>query len=212
MAYTSNYPINDIATDIVVFTFSEEHELEVLLIERKGNPRGWALPGGFLRPDEDLDTCARRELLEETGLRAKSLTHFRNFSRPDRDPRSRVVSAAYLALLPKPQPVHGGSDALTAQWFPLDKRPKPLVFDHEQIIKEALGVLQGKLERQLDALFDFLPKEFTLTRAQRVLEAVSRKPVDKRNFRKLLSAEGLVVPTGKAQPTSTRPAQLFRKK
>lgn len=131
-----------LTADICVFTMNNKH-LHVLLVCRKKEPfRGcWALPGGRQNPEETLDDCATRELQEETGLKQVNLRHFANFSKPGRDPRGRTVSAAYIAWADNSVNIIPGSDASATKWFPVNSLPQ-LAFDHDQILKSAMKVLQ----------------------------------------------------------------------
>jgi 8-oxo-dGTP diphosphatase len=145
MPYVYDHPHPAVACDVALFT-RRAGALFLLLIQRGGEPfRGrWALPGGFIEEREDLDSCARRELKEETGLEAKELLHFANFSDPDRDPRERVISVAYLALLPESAATaKAGSDAASLAWHAVDALP-PLAFDHAEIIAAALVALRRR--------------------------------------------------------------------
>ncbi|MCC8171174.1 MAG: NUDIX hydrolase [Parabacteroides sp.] len=149
--YCYPYPRPAVTTDSVVFGY-ENRQLYVLLIQRKSEPyRGeWAFPGGFLEPDEDADTCARRELKEETGLDGIPLEQLRTFSAVNRDPRGRTVSIAYMAVVNKtayhPQ---GADDAADARWFPLAGLPQ-LAFDHAEIMQAALERLRHEYARYSD--------------------------------------------------------------
>ena len=138
MGYTYNYPRPCVTTDCLIFR-KMQSVWQVLLIERGNEPFNgcWALPGGFLEMDEDLDTCAARELQEETGLKGIELHQFYAFGAPDRDPRHRTISVAYWGVETLGQEAKGGDDARKAQWFALDALPS-LAFDHEQIIQKAL--------------------------------------------------------------------------
>lgn len=203
------YPHHAVATDIAIFTLSEER-LAVLLIERGQDPfQGcWALPGGFLKPTEDLDTCAHRELFEETGVGAPLLRHFGNFSALNRDPRERVISVAYLALVRFDEVVlRAGTDASTAKWFGIADRP-PLVFDHEMIVNAAIASLQAWIEHD-DILLNLLPEKFTLSQAQAAYEAISGEPIDKRNFRAKILATGLLRETDDMERGAHRPARIY---
>ncbi len=201
-----------LSTDVVVFRIHEQR-LELLLIRRGEAPfrADWALPGGFVEMDEDLRDAAARELLEETGVRGVYLEQLYSFGRPDRDPRGRVVSVAYYALLPEARwvaPRAAASDAREAAWFACRALPA-LAFDHAQIIEAARRRLCSKLEYSSIAL-QFLPKEFTLAELQRVYEAILERPLDKRNFRRRLSAGGLLRSTGRNAPGGRhRPARLY---
>lgn len=209
--YIYKYPHPAVTTDIVVFTISGE-ALKLLLIQRGQNPyRGaWALPGGFLEPEEDLEECARRELREETGLQNLYLEQLFTFGKPMRDPRERVVSVAYFALAPSidNQP-KAASDAADAAWYSLDSLP-PLAFDHTKIIAMAKNRLVSKLEYSSIA-FRFLPETFTLSEAQEIHEIVRGEQLDKRNFRKQITGMGLIEETGNQRRDGNhRPARLYR--
>lgn len=209
MVFTYAYPHPAVATDIAVFTL-RRGALNVLLIERAGDPfRGaWALPGGFLQPDEELDACARRELQEETSVEAEVLVHFGNFSAPDRDPRERVISVAYLALLASDElRLQADTDAAQARWFALDALPT-LAFDHDVILKQALAAL-GARARTIQPLFALLPPRFTLSQLQGAYEAVIGEEAEKRNFRKMIAALDCVRETDDFVHGAHRPARLY---
>ncbi len=210
LAFTYEYPHPAVTTDIAVFTLRNER-LHLLLIERGGPPfaGSWALPGGFLKEREDLDACARRELREETDLDVPVLFHFANYSHPDRDPRGRTISAAYLALMPLDQvnPL-AGSDAASLQWFSVEALP-PLAFDHRRIVDDALAALRTRCEG-FQILFGLLPAEFTLTAFQAAYEAVTCKAADRRNLHKSVLGSGLIETTGTISRGPHRPARLFR--
>jgi len=181
--YHYAYPHPAVATDICIFTVVAA-DLRLLLIKRAGAPfRGrWALPGGFLKADEDLDSCARRELMEETGVSTSALHQFGIFSDPKRDPRERVISVAYLALVREATaPLAAGSDAAAADWFSVGGLPE-LAFDHAVIVGKARDALR-QLLKDTPAVFALVPEKFTLGQLQAVYEAVERVPLDKRNFR-----------------------------
>ena len=198
-----SFPPFAVTVDIVVLTVTTR--LEVLVIERGGDPfaGSWALPGGFVLPDESVDAAADRELLEETGLtRGKlediHLEQLGTFGAVDRDPRMRVVSVAYLALSPvQPQPT-AGTDAVAAHWVPVDDAlAAPLAFDHHQILAAAVDRAGAKLEYTTLAT-SLAGPDFTLGELQHVYEAVWGQPLDRANFRrKVLATQGFVVPTGK---------------
>jgi 8-oxo-dGTP diphosphatase len=209
MIYTYQYPRAALTVDCVVFGF-DGLGLEVLLIRRGLPPfRGrWALPGGFVRLDETLEEAARRELEEETGLRGVFLEQLQTFGGVKRDPRERVVSVAYFALV-KPAAVTAATDAAEAKWFPVCDLPS-LAFDHADILAAALTRLRGKLTYQPIG-FELLPPKFTLTQLQRLYEAVLGQSLDKRNFRKKALSYDLLIPLQeKHQEGPHRPAQLYR--
>lgn len=200
-----------LTTDIVLFTIQQER-LKVLLVRRATEPHkgSWALPGGFVHKGESLAECAHRELLEETGVDEAYLEQLFTFGDPDRDPRGRVVTIAYFALVRSDELVlKADTDADAAAWFPASELPD-LAFDHGDILQVARDRLSAKVEYSTLA-FQFLPQEFTLRQAQAVHEAVLGHPLDKRNFRASLKARGLVKGTGrKFQDGPHRPAELFR--
>lgn len=209
MNHTYKYPRPALTVDCVVFGF-DGGDLQVLLIRRALEPfqNRWALPGGFVHLDETLDEAARRELEEETGLREVFLEQLHTFGAVDRDPRERVVSVAYYALV-KPSAATAATDAAEADWFPVASVP-PLAFDHADILAAALERLRDKLRRE-PVGFELLPPKFTLSQLQRLYEAVLGTTLDKRNFRKKVLGYDLLVPLKeKHREGAHRPAQLFR--
>lgn len=211
MGYTYEQPRPSVAVDCVVFGF-DESDLKVLLIKRGIEPfaGSWALPGGFVQLEESLDAAARRELAEETGLRDVYLEQLYTFGGPDRDPRGRVISVAYYALVAlEGRVLGGGTDAVQAVWFALTDLPK-LAFDHGQILETAVARLRGKV-RYVPIGFELLPRSFTLTQLQHLYEAILDRQFDKRNFRKKVLALGVIEETGEIQQdVSHRAARLFR--
>lgn len=204
-----------LAVDLAILTV-RENRLQVLVIERANEPyRGMAaLPGGFLRADEDLREAAERELAEETGLDGRSLhlEQLATYGAPDRDPRGRVVSVAYLTIAPDlPIPV-AGSDAQTAAWMPIDEVCGKLAFDHGRILDDAVERARNILEYTTLATA-FCAPVFTISDLRHVYEVVWNTPLDPRNFnRKVATTEGFVVPTGtKRAPETGRPAALYRR-
>ena len=210
MPHTYQYPRAALTVDCVVFGF-DESELKVLLIERALEPfKGkWALPGGFVRVDEPLDEAARRELEEEAGLKQVFLEQLYTFGNVERDPRKRVVSVAYYALVKlSAHETKAATDAADARWFPVSKVPK-LAFDHAEILATALARLKAKVRYQPIG-FELLPPKFTLSQLQHLYEAVLGVGLDKRNFRKKVLSFGLLVPLNETQMVGRhRPAQLF---
>lgn len=211
MPYTYQYPRAALTVDCVVFGF-DEAELKVLLIQRGLEPfKGkWALPGGFVRVEETLDEAARRELFEEAGLKDVFLEQLYTFGTVDRDPRERVVSVAYYALVKlAAHETKAATDAADARWFPVSKVPK-LAFDHAEVLATALARLKGKVRYQPIG-FELLPPKFTLSELQHLYEAVLGTELDKRNFRKKVLGFELLVPLKERQMAGRhRPAQLFR--
>lgn len=208
---TSVHPHPALTVDIVTFTL-RENRLQVLLVRRAENPYAgmWALPGGFVRLEESLESAAGRELEEETGVPQAYLEQLYTFGEPQRDPRGRVVTVAYFALIPSDAPVRteGGSDTSQARWFPLDDLPR-LAFDHSEIVAYALRRLRYKLEYSAVG-FELLPGEFTLSEIQRTYEMILGETLDKRNFRRRILEAGIIEPTPHLRGGEGRPARLYR--
>jgi len=198
-----------VTVDIVIFTI-QEGALKVLLIKRRIPPflGQTAIPGGFVQEDEDLDQAALRELKEETGVSDVYLEQLYSFGKPDRDPRGRVITIAYFALISPDRKLKAGSDATAAAWYGIDKLP-PLAFDHATILNYALERLRNKLEYTTVG-FQLLPEKFTLTELQEVYEAILGKKLDKRNFRRKMSLLKILKPLTEHRGGGQRPAQLYR--
>jgi 8-oxo-dGTP diphosphatase len=199
-----------VTVDIVIFTL-REGSLQVLLVKRGVPPfeDQYAIPGGFIRRDESLEEAALRELHEETGVRNVFLEQLYTFGDPKRDPRGRVITVAYYALIASDQlSLVAGADAAEAQWFPASSVP-PLAFDHKSILDYALDRLRNKLEYTTVG-FQLLPEKFTLGELQAVYETILGRPLDKRNFRRKLALLGILKPLREWQRTGRKPAQLFR--
>ncbi len=208
--YQYQYPHPAVSTDIVIFTIQDK-QLKVLLIRRASEPfkNGWALPGGFVDIDEDLEQAALRELREETGISGVYLEQLYTFGKPDRDPRERVITVSYYTLVSIDRlTVGAASDAREVGWFNIEQLPE-LAFDHKQIISKAKQRLTAKLDYSTIAL-QFMPSKFTLSELQRVYEIIHGEPLDKRNFRKRVLAYGCMVETGEVRRNgSHRPARLY---
>ena len=200
LKYCYKYPHPSVTTDCVIFGF-DGTKLRVLLIERGIEPfKGkWALPGGFLRMDEDAETGALRELKEETGLDAAYIKQFHTFTTPNRDPRERVITIAYYALV-RLQEVTGGDDAARAEWYAPDKVPA-LAFDHDQILRMASYELKRQIHFE-PVGFELLPKQFTIKELQSLYESILDVTFDRRNFYKKMQHLELLkqVDRGESKP------------
>jgi 8-oxo-dGTP diphosphatase len=211
------YPPAAITVDVVLLTIRDD-SLMVLAVRRGVPPyQGQlALPGGFVRPEEDLEGAAARELAEETGLTAGSvhLEQLASYGEPRRDPRMRVVSVAYLALAPRLPLPRAGSDADEASWIPADDllAAPCLAFDHHQILADGVERARAKLEYTPLATA-FCPLEFTVAQLRRVYEVVWGTALDPRNFhRKVTGTPGFLVPAGSVTAGERgRPAQVYRR-
>jgi 8-oxo-dGTP diphosphatase len=211
----SDYPRPSVTVDLVILTIAED-DLMVLLIRRGQEPfKGrWALPGGFVEIDESLEQAAARELQEEVGVTKVYLEQLYTFGTPKRDPRGRVISVSYFALVDaERQRIVAASDAADARWHSVFDPPK-LAFDHRKILDYALWRLRNKIEWTTVG-YELLPKKFTLSELQRVYEIILQRPVDKRNFRKKILAQGQIIELDETRSdVAHRPARLytFRKK
>jgi len=199
-----------VTVDIVIFTIRDAR-LHVLLVKRGIPPfQGrWAIPGGFVLEGESLDDAALRELREETGVADLYLEQLYSFGDLDRDPRGRVVTIAYYALISadRAAPV-AGTDAAEARWWPVDELPE-LAFDHPRILEYAIERLRNKLEYTTVG-FQLLPETFTLSELQLVYEAILGRRLDKRNFRRKLAILKILSPTREMRRGVGKPARLYR--
>ena len=218
MIYRSKYPPFAVTVDAVVLTIRDER-LQGLVVTRGGDPfKGQlALPGGFVDVDEDLDAAVERELEEETGIRGRRLgiQQLAAYGQPDRDPRGRTVSVAYLAIgSDLPDPV-GGDDAVDAHWRPVTwllARRGRLAFDHRTILRDGVERASAQLENSAVGM-SFCPPRFTIAELRRAYEVVWGLSLDPGNFhRKVTGVPGFVEPTGKkASRGPGRPAELYRR-
>ena len=224
-----------VTADMLIFTAdpAKDFVLELLMIQRKGHPYigKWAIPGGFVEMNESVDAAAARELEEETGLKDIYMEQLYTFGEVERDPRMRVISVAYMALLAKDRlkPV-AGDDAVAVRWFTVhwdDKNGRDrlwlesedgtiilqeddIAFDHEQVIKTALRRLRNKVE-YTDIAFELVGESFTLTKLQTIYESILGRELHKPNFRRSIARQ-VEKTDQKERGGASRPAYLYRKK
>jgi len=205
----TNYPKPSVTTDIIIFTI-KDNDLQVLLVKRAIEPfkNKWAIPGGFAQIDESLEQAAKRELEEETGVKDVYLEQLYTFGDVKRDPRGRVITVAYMALINSDKiKLKATTDVSDAQWFSVSKIPQ-LAFDHQKILNYAIKRLKWKFEYTTVA-FSLLPEKFTLTQIQKIYEIVFSKELDKRNFRKKILSLDILNSEEIQQDVSHRPPQLY---
>ena len=216
-SYTYKFPRPTVTVDVVVFGLDMNQSpptLNVLLIKRgrPGTPfEGcWALPGGFVGQNEDLEVAARRELVEETHAECSYIEQLATFGKPGRDPRGHVISVAYMAMVRTDAvTVEGDDDASEAAWFPVSELPQ-LAFDHDDIMAEATKRLRSKLRWEPIGI-DLLPESFSIDDLRRVYETVLGRELNRRNFRaKVLSYGVLVSAQSRRIGGPGRPPELFR--
>jgi 8-oxo-dGTP diphosphatase len=203
--------MKEVTVDVVIFTIIDG-SLTVLLVRRGIEPnRGdWAIPGGFVLDGESLEHAALRELREETGVTDVYLEQLYTFGDPGRDPRGRIVSVAYYALIASDRaPLTAGTDAAEARWWPIGGLPERLAFDHAYILDYAIQRLRAKVGYTTVG-FQLLPSEFTLSELQSVHEAILGRSLDKRNFRKKIEQLGVAKPLDRwRRAGASRPARLY---
>jgi 8-oxo-dGTP diphosphatase len=205
------YEQTGVTVDLAIFTVSES-QLKVMLVKRAESPfQGfWSLPGGFLKAGESLDEAAQRVLNEKAPVSDVYMEQLYTFGAPDRDPRSRVITIAYIALIPwqsLPQPETAKVTDLT--WASVDELPK-LAFDHKQILGYAVNRLRAKVSYS-NIVYGLMPKQFRLSELQSMYECIINDKLDKRNFRKRMLATGLLKETGRKDTAGAhRPAMLYQ--
>jgi 8-oxo-dGTP diphosphatase len=206
-----HYEKPGVTIDTVIFTIVEDR-LEVLLVKRADVPfqGSWSLPGGFILQGESLEAAVQRILLDKAGMSGSYLEQLYTFGQPDRDPRSRVITVAYLVLLPwKRTPGPLSPKVSGTEWTAVHYLPK-LAFDHNQIVLYAVERLRAKAGYSNIGI-GLLPDKFRLSDLQRVYEVILGHDLDKRNFRKKMHATGLLEETGEKEIIGAhRPAMLFR--
>ena len=203
------YEKPSVTVDIVIFTI-QANELKVLLVKRAIEPfKGrWAIPGGFVKIDESLEEAAKRELSEETGVKDVYLEQLYSFGEPKRDPRGRVITVAYMALINSDKiKLKATTDVSDAQWFSISKLPS-LAFDHQKILDYSLKRLRWKFEYTTVA-FSMLPKQFTISQIHKLYELVFNKSFDKRNFAKKILSLDILKEERINKEVSYRPPMLY---
>jgi 8-oxo-dGTP diphosphatase len=209
----SRYDRPSVTVDVVIFTL-QNSELHVLLVQRKRWPfeGRWAIPGGFINMDEALEQAARRELEEETGIRDIYLEQLYTFGNPKRDPRTRVISVAYIALVSADtQTLRVSDESTDVRWFPVRRLPGPLAFDHDHILATALDRLRSKLEYTTLA-FQLLPEVFSILELKHIYEQIlgEKEPLDKGNFYRKIKDANVLEDTGMRREGRGRPTTLYR--
>jgi 8-oxo-dGTP diphosphatase len=207
----SRYERPSVTVDVVIFTL-RNRELHVLLVQRRRWPYEgfWALPGGFIAMHESLEESARRELEEETGVRDVYLEQLYTFGDPGRDPRTRVISIAYFALVRSDVHELRVSDESTdVRWFPVRELPESLAFDHEHVLSYALSRLRSKLEYTTLA-FQLLPEVFSILELKDIYEQILGEKLDKGNFYRKIREASVLEETGEIREGRGRPTRLWR--
>lgn len=203
------YEKPSVTADIVIYTI-QNNELKVLLVKRDLEPfKGeWAIPGGFVRIHESLEDAAKRELKEETGVKDVYLEQLYSFGYPKRDPRGRVITIAYMALINSEKiKLKAATDVSDAQWFSIKKIPR-VAFDHKKILDYSLKRLKWKFEYTIVA-FSLLPKKFTISEIQKIYEIVFNRQFDKRNFAKKILSLDILKEEEIKKDVSHRPPMLY---
>jgi 8-oxo-dGTP diphosphatase len=203
------YPKPSVTVDIVIFTI-KDNDLKVLLVKRNLEPfkNSWAIPGGFVKMHESLEQAAVRELQEETGVKDVYLEQLYTFGNPQRDPRGRVITITYMALVKAEKTtLRASTDVSMADWFSVSKIPV-LAFDHNEILNYAIKRLRWKFE-YTPVVFSMLPEKFAISQLQKIYEIVFNKSFDKRNFNKKIRSLNILKQEEVQQNVSYRPAQLY---
>jgi 8-oxo-dGTP diphosphatase len=207
----ARYERPSVTVDVVIFTL-QERELHVLLVKRKRWPfeGRWAIPGGFVNMDESLDRAARRELEVETGVLDIYLEQLYTFGEPKRDPRTRVISVAYIALVSADtQTLRVSDESIDVRWFPVRALPGSLAFDHDVILAAGLDRLRSKLEYTTLA-FQLLPEVFSILELKHIYEQILGEELDKGNFYRKIKDAKVLEDTGLRREGRGRPTSLYR--
>jgi 8-oxo-dGTP diphosphatase len=211
MSYTYKYPRPSVTVDCVIFGLDDSADLRVLLIKRAHAPYKdtWALPGGFVDMGEDLETAARRELEEETGVTDVFIEQLYTYGAPERDPRGRVISIVYYALVNlEDHPASPNSDAKEAEWFNVRDLPA-LAFDHSKVMSMAISRLEAKVRYQ-PVGFELLSDKFTLSELQKLYETILGQELNRRNFRAKILKMDVLEQLERQKDVPHRPAYLYR--
>lgn len=207
----ADYEQPAVTVDLVIFTVNE-HMLKIMLVKRAENPFAdcWSIPGGFLKAGESLDDAALRVLREKTGMENVYMEQLYTFGDPNRDPRTRVITVTYFALIPWKNLIQPESDKVAdLTWVSVDRLPK-LAFDHREIVQYAIQRLRAKASYS-NIVYGLMPRQFRLSELQNIYEIIINDKLDKRNFRKRMLATGLLQETGKKDKVGAhRPAMLFK--
>ncbi len=207
------FPIK-VTVDAIVFGYSKNDGVSVLLIKRKYPPfkDSWAIPGGFILENESLEEAVKRELQEETGIKVNYLEQLYTFGDPERDPRQRIISIAYFALVKSSlfQQLKATTDAEEAQWFSINKLPT-LAFDHKEILQVAIDRVRAKIRYQPIG-FELLDKKFPFADLEKLYANLLDRPIDRRNFTKKIMSFGMLEDTGEiaAGTGAGRPGKVYR--
>lgn len=203
-----------VAVDAIVFGYSKQDGVSVLLIQRKYEPfkNSWAIPGGFVLEDESLEEAVKRELLEETGITVNYLEQLYTFGEPKRDPRQRIIAIAYFGLVKTSQyqELKASTDAENAKWFSIKKLPS-LAFDHKQIIAVAIERLRAKVRYQ-PVGFELLDKKFPFSDLEKLYTALLDKEINRRNFSKKILSFDFLEETGELSKSEGkgRPSKMYQ--
>jgi 8-oxo-dGTP diphosphatase len=203
-----------VAVDAIVFGYSRQDGVSVLLVQRKYEPykNSWALPGGFVLEKESLEEAVKRELSEETGIRVQYLEQLYSFGEPGRDPRQRIISIAYWGLVKTSQfaQLRASTDAQNAAWFNIKSLP-PLAFDHRTIVQTGIERLRSKIRYQ-PVGFELLDRKFPFAELEQLYTVLLDRPIDRRNFSKKIMALGILDETDEVAKSEGkgRPGKLFQ--